>query len=73
VQLATVGVVGAFLADRADVPGDVVECVAVQLDVAAATMATYTQREKTRLSISGGLRARSATATSSDAEAELAV
>ena len=49
VQLATVRFVGAFLADPADVPGDIVEYVAGQLDVAAASMATYTQREKTRL------------------------
>ena len=65
VQLATVRFVGTFLPDLGDVPGDVVEYVAAQLDVAAASMATYTQREKTRLEhTSGRSRARSATATS---------
>jgi hypothetical protein len=32
-----------------DVSEEVVEYVAAQLDVAAASMATYTEREKTRL------------------------
>jgi TnpA family transposase len=49
VQLTTVRFVGAFVADPVDVPGGVVEYVAEQLGVAAASMATYTQREKTRL------------------------
>ncbi|MGI8593741.1 MAG: DUF4158 domain-containing protein [Solirubrobacteraceae bacterium] len=49
VQLTTVRFVGTFLADLADVPEKVVEYVAAQLDVAAASMAPYTQREKTRL------------------------
>jgi TnpA family transposase len=49
VQLATVRFVGTFLADPGDVPDEVVEYVASQLDVEAASMAAYTQREKTRL------------------------
>jgi len=39
VQLATVRFVGTFVADLGDVPGEVVEYVAGQLDVAAASMA----------------------------------
>jgi hypothetical protein len=49
VQLTTVRFVGTFVADPVDVPGGVVEYVAEQLGVAAASTATYTQREKTRL------------------------
>jgi hypothetical protein len=48
VQLATVRFVGTFV-ELKDVPDGVVEYVAGQLGVAAASMATYTQREKTRL------------------------
>ena len=48
-QLATVRFVGTFLADPGDVPGEVVDYVAAQLDIAPASMATHTQREKTRL------------------------
>jgi hypothetical protein len=48
-----------------DVSEQVVEYVATQLDVAAASMATYTEREKTRLEHQWEMRARSVTATSS--------
>lgn len=64
-QLATVRFVGTFRADLGDVPGEVVEYVAAQLDIAAASMATYTQRERRAWSISGRSRARSVTVTSS--------
>jgi len=49
VQLATVRFLGTFLADPGDVPGEVVDYIVAQLDVDAASMSTYTQREKTRL------------------------
>ena len=49
VQLATVRFLGTFLADPVDVPGDVGDCIAAQLDVAASCLATYAEREKTRL------------------------
>jgi len=49
VQLATVRFLGTFLVDPVDVPDDVGDCIAAQLDVAASCLATYTEREKTRL------------------------
>lgn len=49
VQLATVRYLGAFLGDPVDVPGEVGDCIAAQLDVAASCLAVYAQREKTRL------------------------
>lgn len=73
VQLATVRFVGTFLADLGDVPGDVVEYVAAQLDVAAATMATYTQREKTRLEHQWEIAREVGYRDFADAEADLAV
>ena len=48
VQLGTVRFLGTFLTDPLDVPWSVVDCVAVQLDVADASVITrYTEREKT--------------------------
>jgi len=73
VQLATVRFVGTFLADLGDVPGDVVEHVAAQLDVAAVSMATYTQREKTRLEHQWEIAREVGYRDFVDAEAELAV
>jgi hypothetical protein len=43
------GYLGAFLGDPVDVPGEVGDCIAAQLDVAASCLAVYAQREKTRL------------------------
>ncbi len=73
VQLATVRFVGTFLADPGDVPDEVVEYVAAQLDVAAASMATYTQREKTRLEHQWEIAREVGYRDFVDAEAELAV
>ena len=73
VQLTTVRFIGTFVADPVDVPGGVVAYLAGQLDVAAASMATYTQREKTRRSISGRSRGRSAARDVAEAGAVLAV
>jgi hypothetical protein len=44
VQLATVRSVGTLLANLGDVADDVVACIAAQLDVAAASMATWAAR-----------------------------
>jgi hypothetical protein len=49
VQLATVRYLGAFLADPVDVPGEVGDCIAAQLDVVVSCLAVYAEREKTRL------------------------
>ena len=49
VQLATVRYLGAFLADPVDVPVEVGDCIAVQLEVATSCLAAYAEREKTRL------------------------
>jgi hypothetical protein len=49
VQLATVRLLGTFLADPVDVPDDVGDCIAAQLDVAASCLTTYAEREKTGL------------------------
>jgi hypothetical protein len=40
VQLATVRLLGTFLADPVDVPDDVGDCIAAQLDVAASCLTT---------------------------------
>src|SRR6266545_6819943 len=73
VQLATVRFVGAFLADPGGVPDEVVDYVAAQLDVAPASMATYTQREKTRLEHQWEIAREVGYRDFVDAEAELAV
>jgi TnpA family transposase len=73
VQLTTVRFVGTFVADPGDVPGGVVEYLAEQLDVAAASMATYTQREKTRLEHQWEIARKVGYRDFVDAEAELAV
>ena len=49
VQLTTVRYLGAFLPDPVDVPGEVGDCIAAQLDVGASCLARYAEREKTRL------------------------
>jgi len=69
VQLATVRFVGAFLADLGDVPGE----VAGQLDVVAASMATYTQREKACLEDQWEIAREVGYRDFAEAEAELAV
>ena len=73
VQLTTVRFVGTFVADPVDVPGGVVEYLAEQLNVAAASMATYTQREKTRLEHQWEIARKVGYHVFTDAEAELAV
>jgi len=73
VQLTTVRFVGTFVADPTDVPGGIVEYLAEQLDVAAASMATYTQREKTRLEHQWEIARDVGYRDFVDAEAELAV
>jgi hypothetical protein len=73
VQLATVRFVGTFLADPGDVPDEVVEYVASQLDVEAASMAAYTQREKTRLEHQWEIAREVGYRDFVDAEAELAI
>ena len=73
VQLTTVRFVGTFVADPGDVPGGVVEYLAEQLDVAAASMATYTQREKTRLEHQWEIARQVGYRDFVDAETELAV
>lgn len=73
VQLATVRFVGTFLADPGGVPDEVVVYVAAQLDVAPASMATYTQREKTRLEHQWEIAREVGYRDFVDAEAELAV
>jgi len=49
VQLGTVRFLGAFLADPVDVPVEVGDYIAEQLDLAASCLAAYAEREKTRL------------------------
>jgi hypothetical protein len=49
VQLTTVRYLGAFLPDPVDVPREVGDCIAAQLDLAASCLAGYAEREKTRL------------------------
>jgi Domain of unknown function (DUF4158) len=49
VQLATVRYLGTFLADPVDVPEEVGDCIAAQLDITASCLVTYAEREKTRL------------------------
>jgi TnpA family transposase len=72
VQLATVRFLGTFLADPGDVPGEVVDYIAAQLDVDAASMSTYTQREKTRLEHRWEIARAGGYRDFVDAEAELA-